>query len=64
MKRSKQTIINRRIMHRYQQKYRLWQRYLPFPILRNTSIVDNWDSTKWLEYARQGVIILTKGGDL
>lgn len=49
-------------MHRYQQKYRLWQRYLPFPILRiNTSIVvDNWDSTKWLEYGRQGVIILTK----
>lgn len=61
MKRTKQTIINRRIMHRYQLKYRLWQCYLPFPILRiNTSIVDNWDSTKWLEYARQGIIILTK----
>ena len=60
MKRSKQTIINRRTMHRYQQQYRLWHRIAStMPLLRiDTSIIDDWSSTEWVKYCRQGVIFI------
>lgn len=53
MKRSKQTIINRRIMHNYQQIYRLWMPIIlsnPYKalIMYDSLIryrVKNWKST-------------------
>ena len=61
MKRSKEIIINRRIMHRYQQQYRLWRPIIMgMPILRiNTDTIRNarFDE-EWLKYARQGILLL------
>ena len=61
MKRSKEIIINRRIMHRYQQQYRLWKPIIMgIPILRiNTDTIRNvrFDE-KWLKYARRGILLL------
>lgn len=57
MKRSKEIIINRRIMHRYQEKYKLWRHIVLFrPLLINTN-TEGWDENAWLEYTKAGVII-------
>ena len=58
MKRTKQTIINRRIMHRYQQQYRLWQRYwLHFPILKIRPYDFEWNAEEWLKYGGYGSVL-------
>lgn len=64
MKRTKQTIINRRIMHRYQEKYRLWSRYNPhFPILRIRPSNFDWDVAEWLKYSRSSVLCFKPKGE-
>ena len=58
MKRSKQTIINRRIMHRYQQQYRIWHKYVKaLPLLRIDPNI-KWNETEWLKYCRAGVLLI------
>lgn len=58
MKRSKETITNRRIMHRYQQKYRLWRPIIMgLPILRiNADVVEKFDEKEWQRLCRQSVL--------
>lgn len=64
MKRSKQTIINRRIMHRYQQQYNLWKRYwLHFPILKIRPYDFEWDEAEWLKYSRGSVLCFKEKGE-
>lgn len=60
MKRSKEIIINRRIMHRYQQQYRLWKPIIMcMPILRiNTDIVEKNDKKEWARLCRQNLIFV------
>lgn len=59
MKRTKQVITNRRIMHRYQQKYKLWRHIISaFPLLRINICEKPWNTQDWMKYARQGIIII------
>lgn len=58
MKRSKETITNRRIMHRYQQQYQLWRPIIMgMPILSiNTDVGEKFDEKEWLRLCLQGVL--------
>lgn len=58
MKRNKLIITNRRIMHRYQEKYKLWRHIVLFrPLLLINTNTEGWDEKAWLEYTKNGVII-------
>ena len=59
MKRSKETIINRRSMHRYQEQYRLWRYKILVRPLLNIPANLKWDQTKWLEYCKSGILLLS-----
>lgn len=65
MKRSKQTIINRRIMHRYQQQYHLWVHIIgKHPLLYiPVGYKPAFDIDNWIKYCRSGVILINEKGD-